>query len=209
MIEELIKTLGFKGYIVRKAKWKSVRTCYYCKMCFIEGFRVIIRISDDTELIFESCSKEHAIRTVKSVLGKEFANRLSNPTYSDPKYASFLKFVKIISKRNYEYMSCDEPIHIHVFPESNKPEIIIFNGYPSKLRIWIDYIELRHKDFIISLLDEIAINFLDVDKELDLDLRHTPYYEIDDAVKMIRDIYCRYIDYGFKTIVPIRCYDIL
>jgi len=210
MIEELIKSLGFKGYVIRRARWRGMHSCWYCRMRIMDGFRVVIKISDDIEWIFETCSRDHSMRLVASVLGKEFAKRLSDSIYGgDPRYVAFLKLVKILSKRFskicYEYMVCDEPIHIHVYPDSGKPEVIIFNGYPNKLRIWIDYIELRHKDFIISLLDEIAINFLDVDKELDLDLRHTPYYEINDAVKMIHDLYCRYIDYGFKPTVLVRC----
>jgi len=206
MIDELIKTLGFKGYMVRRARWRSLRSCCYCRMRVMEGFRVVIRISDENEWIFEACSRDHATKLVASVLGKEFAKRLSD-IYSDPKYATFLKFVKILSKRGYEYMSCDEPTRIHVFPENDKPEVLIFNGYPSSLGIWIDYIELKHRDFIASLLDEIAINFPDADKELILDIRHTPYYEVNDVKKMALDLYCMYMGRGFKPSVPITCGD--
>jgi len=207
MIDGLIKALGFKGYTVRKARWRSIRICCYCRMRIMEGFRVVIKITDDNEWIFEACSRDHAVKLIASVLGKELARRLSNPIYSDPRYASFLKLAKILSKRGYEYMSCDELTRIHVFPENDKPEVVIANSYPNELRILIDYIELKHRDFIASLLDEIAINFPDSDKELLLDLRHTPWYELNDAKKMALDLYCTYMSRGFKPSTPVRCGD--
>jgi len=206
IIEELIKALEFKGYMIRKAKWKNARQCYYCRTRIVEGFNVAIKINYDDEWIFETCSKSHAIKLIVSTLSKEFARRLTD-IYADPKYASFLKLLKTLSKRGYEYVSYDEPFRVHAFPENNKPEVLIFNNYPTDLGIWIDYIELKHRDFIISLLDEIAINFSDANKELILDTRHTPYYEVNDVVRMVLELYCMYMQRGFKPSVPVRCSD--
>jgi len=204
-IAELIKVLGFDGYVIKRARWRSLRRCCYCRMRIAEGFNAIIRISREDEWIYETCSRDHAIKLIIATLGKELARRLSNPIYADSRYSSFLKLMNILSKRRYEYISHDEPFRVHVFPENDKPEIIIVNNYPSGLGIWIDYIELNHRDFIVSLLDEIDTNFPDVEKELILDTRHTPYYEVNDVVKMVINLYCEYMNRGFKPSAPIRC----
>jgi len=196
---EVARILG-ASYEIRRAKGGK---CDYCGI-LLEGecFKARVRIGIGG-FTYKACSREHAERLIARILGREYALRLSD---ADVLQASFMKLVKIISP--YGYSNCidaTDPHYIHCYPEVDRPELVIRNYYPQTMLIDFDYIELAHRKIIEGVLDGIAYNFVDANKTLILDIRHTPYYELEEVKRTALEIYCRYARYGFKPDPPVDC----
>jgi len=199
-VDELTNLFGYKGYSMKRAIWKSPVTCGYCKKEVRKGFRIYLIHKDGGHEIYYACSKEHGLRMIEKMLGSRLATALSDPLSAH--FATHEKLIMIV-RRYHGYVTFSNNV-IYCPPDKGVPEIIIKNFYPH-ISIVIDYIEVSHKDLIASLLDEVAKILLGMDIELLLDLRHTPRDQIMEAKKIVRELYCRYTEYGIRPAEYVVC----
>jgi len=200
LVRELARVLGYRGYEIKRAKWRQPKKCGYCGREVTDGCRVYMYRSGGYSYTY-ACSWEHGLKLLARELGEELAEDLSGPY--DPNDVVHEKLIGIL-RMLHNNVSFDSEV-IYSMPESGLPEVIIKNFYPYSVRITIDYIEVNQRDFIDSLLREVARILLGADVELLLDLRHTPREQILEAKKMVRELYCRYIEYGFKPVDYVEC----
>jgi len=198
-IDELLKLYGYKGYSIEKAKWKDPIRCCYCEKGITKGFRVSLKTDWGSET-YHVCSKEHAEKLVVKLLASRLARDLTD--FFADHFAAHSKLV-MIARKHHGYVMFNSNV-IYCPPENGMPEIVIRNLWPH-VEVWIDYIDVPHRDLLIRILDDIALRFLGSDVELLLDLRHTPKEQIMEAKAMVRELYCKYAEYGFRPVDHVVC----
>jgi len=201
-IDELLEMFGYTGYRIQRAKWRNYVRCDCCGTLATKGFRVILLCGSSYEY-YCACSREHAEKLVGWLLGSRLAARLSDDPLS-VQVVAINRLVQILRKwysrvKAYEF-------GVYALPEDGKPEVSIKVFYPHFIKVRISFIEVSHREFLTSLLDEIGLHFMGTNVELEFDLWYTPWYEKIEASKMIRELYCKYYTkYGFRPAEDVVC----